>query len=87
MKEEFSVYGLPSWFRRVVRVMKLSCGAALIVGIAIPEVALVGSAILAILMAGATVMHFKVGDPIYKAAPAFTFLILSLFVALSHAEY
>jgi len=33
MEEEFEVYGLPDWFRKVVRVLKLTAGVLMIAGI------------------------------------------------------
>jgi hypothetical protein len=33
-------------------------------------------------MLGAVSMHVKIGDPIKKSFPAFTFLVLSLIIAL-----
>jgi hypothetical protein len=80
MVEEFRVYGLPDWFRNLVRVLKLSCAGLLIAGIWIPVVALMGGLGLVVLMGGAIAMHIKVRDPILKAAPATTFFLLSIYV-------
>ena len=38
MTEEFSVYGLPGWFMRVIGVLKISLAALLIVGVWVPEI-------------------------------------------------
>jgi len=84
MAEEFRVYGLPDWLRNVVRVLKLSAGVLMIVGIWYPSLALVAGLALVTLMAGAVIMHFKVRDPLYKALPAATFLLLSCYVAYTH---
>ena len=81
MKEEFRLYGLPDWFRSIVRVLKLSCGVLMVVGIWIPLAAVIAGVILAVLMLGAIVMHFKVRDPLVKASPATLFLLLSVAVA------
>jgi hypothetical protein len=37
---------------------------------------------IAFLMLGAVSMHLKIGDPLKKSLPAFTFLVLSLVIAL-----
>ena len=74
MIEEFRVYGLPDWFRNLIRVLKLSFGTLMIVGIWIPTAALVAGSGLAVLMAGAIAMHIKVKDPALKSLPATTLL-------------
>lgn len=84
MIEEFRVYGLPDWFRNLIRVLKLSFGTLMIVGIWIPTAALVAGSGLAVLMAGAIAMHIKVKDPALKSLPATTFFLLSVFVAWTH---
>ncbi len=84
MVEEFRVYGLPDGFRRLVRVLKLGCGALLLVGIWIPAVAVAAGALLAVLMAGAIAMHVKVGDPWLKAVPATFFFALCCFVVYAN---
>ena len=81
MKEEFRLYGLPDWFRTVVRGLKLSCGLLMAVGIWFPSAAVFGGVILAVLMLGAMAMHFKVRDPLIKASPSTLFLALSAVVA------
>ncbi len=81
MAEEFEHYGLPVWFRNVIRVSKLSAGAMMIVGIWVPLVAVIAGIGLAVLMAGAVMAHLKVEDPLYKALPASIFLVLCVLVA------
>ena len=84
MAEEFRVYGLPDWFRNVVRVLKLAAGTLMVVGIWSPQAALVAGMALVILMGGAILMHIKVRDPLYKSIPATTFFVLSGLVMLDH---
>jgi uncharacterized membrane protein YphA (DoxX/SURF4 family) len=84
MEEEFRVYGLPDWFRNVVRLLKLCAGTLMVVGVWLPEVVLAAGVLLVILMGGAIVMHIKVRDPIYKSIPATTFFVLSGLVVLDH---
>ena len=53
MAEEFAVYGLPAWFRNVVRALKLASGTLMIVGIWYDQAAFVAGAMLVLLMGGA----------------------------------
>lgn len=82
LREEFAVYGLPEWFMRVVGGLKISFAALLVAGIWMPALTKPAAFGLGILMLGAVVMHFKVGDPIQKALPAFTMLVLCAVIAL-----
>lgn len=84
MAEEFAVYGLPAWFRNVIRALKLASGTLMIVGIWYDQAAFVAGATLVLLMGGAIVMHIKVSDPLYKSIPATTFFLLSAYVAWVH---
>ena len=84
MAEEFRVYGLPDWFRNLIRFLKLSAGALMVLGIWWSECALVSGFGLTVMMIGAMTMHFKVKDPIYKALPSFFFGSLSLIVFLHY---
>ncbi len=82
MKEEFAVYGLPSWFVGVVGFLKILFATLLIVGIWYPAVTQPAAISIAVLMLGAMSMHFKVKDPLKKSLPSLTLLILSLVVGL-----
>lgn len=77
LMEEFSSYGLPSWFRYFIGFLKLSCALLLIVGIWIPGLVLPTALLLSVLMIGAILMHVKIGDPLKKSLPAFLMLVLS----------
>lgn len=83
MREEFAVYGLPEWFMRVVGVLKVSLAVLLIAGVWLPELTKPAASGLGVLMLGAVVMHFKVGDPVRKSVPAFTVLVLCAIIALA----
>ena len=85
MAEEFEVYGLPGWFRSLIRVMKLSGAVMMIAGIWHPTVALAAGCMLSVLMAGALAMHVKVRDPWLKSVPATFFLLLNVFVIYGYA--
>jgi len=86
MEEEFRVYGLPDWFRSLIRVLKLTAAVLMIAGIWHPLVAAVAGVWLAVLMAGAMSMHFKVRDPLYKAFPATSFFLMCLVVTWTHLD-
>ena len=70
-KEEFAVHGLPGWFMGVVGFLKLLFATLLIVGVWYPVVTRPAAGGLAVLMAGAVAMHFKVKDPPLRSLPAF----------------
>ncbi len=82
MTEEFSVYGLPAWFMRVIGVLKISLAALLIVGVWVPEITRYAALGMVTLMLGAVAMHVKVGDPPRKSLPAISMLTMSAVVAL-----
>jgi hypothetical protein len=81
LSEEFEVYGLPAWFMGLVGALKLSFATLLIVGVWYDPVVRPAAMGMAILMVGAIAMHVKVKDPMIRSLPAFTMLVLSLFVA------
>ncbi|TVQ71275.1 MAG: DoxX family protein [Balneolaceae bacterium] len=81
IKEEFHAYGLPKWFMYVIGTLKVILALMLLASIYYQQVELIAAYGIAILMLGAVFMHFKIGDPLKKALPAFTFLVLSLVVA------
>ena len=83
MEEEFKVYGLSDGFRKLIRVLKLSAGTLVLAGLFHPLPAFVGAFMLCFLMAGAVCMHIKVRDPLYKAIPSVSFLLMSVWVAVS----
>lgn len=83
LKEEFEVYGLPSWAMGFVGFLKLFFAVLLIVGIWFPPVTAPAAIGMALLMLGAVSMHVKVGDPLRRSLPAFTLLVLSVIVAVA----
>lgn len=80
--EEFSAYGLPKWFTYVLGTVKVILALMLLASIYFPQTELIAAYGIAILMLGAVSMHFKIGDPAKKSLPAFTFLVLSVAIAL-----
>lgn len=80
--EEFKAYGLPVWFMWVVGSLKIGLALLLIVSIFYPQFEAIAAYGIAFLMLGAVSMHLKIGDPLKKSLPAFSFLLLSLVIAL-----
>jgi hypothetical protein len=80
--EEFAAYGLSKTFMIILGTVKVGLAILLIISIWFSSLEIFASYGIAALMAGAVSMHFKVGDPPKKSLPAFTFLILSLIIAL-----
>lgn len=82
IEEEFKAYGLPVWFMWAVGSIKIVLALLLLVSILYSQVETIAAYGIAFLMLGAVSMHIKIGDPLKKSFPAFTFLILSLVIAL-----
>mgnify|MGYP006306324627 CR=1 FL=1 len=82
IEEEFKAYGLPVWFMWTIGTLKVGLAIMLLASIFYPTVEAVAAYGIALLMLGAVSMHIKIGDPIKKSFPAFTFLVLSLAIAL-----
>jgi len=80
IKEEFGVYGLPYWFMLLIGTLKVGFALLLIAGLWVEHLTLASAIAIAILMAGALVMHVKVKDPLKKSLPALTLLLLSVVV-------
>jgi hypothetical protein len=81
MREEFAVYGLPSWFMVAIGSLKVLLALALIAGTWMPALVQPAAIIMAALMAGAVSMHIKVKDTFKKTLPSLVMLLLSLAVA------
>lgn len=77
LNEEFAAYGLPEWALYAVGIPKVGAAIALLVGVFVPALVDPAALIMAILMAGAVVMHLKVKDPPTKSLPAACVLVLS----------
>jgi uncharacterized membrane protein YphA (DoxX/SURF4 family) len=78
---EFKQYRLPDWLRDVLGIAKITCAILLLIGIDRPRAAILGSVVLALLMAGAFVTHLRVRNPLFKMLPCLTLLLLSLVIA------
>jgi len=87
MKEEFKVYGLPSWFVGVVGSLKTLFAIMLIAGLFYPGLTNIAAMGIATLMLGALAMHFKVKDPVLKSLPSFTLMLLSVITIYFNQSY
>jgi len=76
--EEFKEYGLPSWLRDLVGILKLSFAFMLFSGD--KNVSLLGAAGIITLMVAAVFTHLKVKNPLHKILPAISLIILNLFI-------
>ena len=79
MEEEFARYGL-SRFRRLTGALELLGGAGLLVGLLVPEVMVVASAGLAILMLLGVVARVRVRDPLLEIVPAAVLMVANGFL-------
>jgi len=84
LKDEFAVYGLPSWTFYLVGGLKIVCGALLIAGIWYPGLVRPAAAVVALLMVGALAMHAKVKDAPQKYLPALSVLLMCVAILLLH---
>lgn len=85
LRDEFSAYGLPPVAFYLVGFLKITSALALLAGLWIPQLVFPAAALVAVLMAGAVIMHFKVRDPIVKAVPAGLMFLMSLLVCAAQS--
>ena len=78
MIEEFAIYGLSEAFVYIVGAFKILAALGILLGLFRKNLIIPSALLMALLMAVALFMHFKVGDDIIKFLPAFLMLILSL---------
>ncbi len=81
MREEFEAYGIPFWLMTVIGGIKVTLALLLIAGIWFPALTMPVAICMGLLMVAAVGMHIKVKDPLKKALPAFTLVILCFIVA------
>lgn len=82
ISDEFKAYGLPMWFMWVIGTLKVVLALLLLYSIHDSGMEKIAAYGIAFLMIGAVSMHFKIGDPLKKSFPAFTFLILSVLITV-----
>ena len=78
MIEEFAIYGLSEAFVYIVGAFKILAALGILIGLFRKNLIIPSALLMALLMAVALFMHFKVGDDMIKFLPAFLMLILSL---------
>jgi hypothetical protein len=76
IKGEFLAYGLPGWAVYPVGFLKVIGALALIAGIWLPSLVFPALVVIGVLMLGAIIMHFRIGDPLKKSVPALIMLVL-----------
>lgn len=81
MEQEFANYGLSKSVMIAVGVIKCLLAVALLVSIVYYPLEYYAALGIALMMAGAIIMHIKIGDPLKKSFPAILFLLLSLIIA------
>jgi hypothetical protein len=82
MEEEFARYGL-SRFRRLTGGLEVLGGAGLLVGLLVPEILLVASGGLALLMLLGVVARVRVRDPLFEMLPALVLLVMNVFIVVA----
>ena len=78
MIEEFAIYGLSEAFVYIVGAFKILAALGILIGLFRKNLIIPSALLMALLLAVALFMHFKVGDDMIKVLPAFLMLILSL---------
>lgn len=81
LKEEFQEYGLPVWCCYFVGVLKVVSAILFIVGVWFNSVVLPASILVSYLMSIAVIMHLIIRDPLKKAMPAITLLLITSVIA------
>jgi len=79
MEEEFERYGL-SRFRRLTGGLEVLGGLGLLVGLLVPQVMVVASAGLALLMLLGVIARVRVRDPLLEIVPATVLMVANLFL-------
>jgi hypothetical protein len=84
MKEEFSNYGLPTWFVPIIGFLKIGFAALLVISIFKTDanLAFIGAGGMGVLMIGAIGMHVKIKDTLRRSLPAFLMLVMSAIIVL-----
>jgi uncharacterized membrane protein YphA (DoxX/SURF4 family) len=82
LKEEFAEYDLPAWSCYVVGFLKITSALFLIAGVKFPQLILPTAVLVLFLMLAAFTMHVIIRDPIIKAMPAFSLLVLSTIIVI-----
>jgi hypothetical protein len=79
MEAEFERFGL-SRYRRLTGVLEVLGGVGLLVGIIVPEVMLIASGGLALLMTLGVITRIRVRDTLLESLPAWIVLLINVFI-------
>jgi len=79
MQNEFERFGLPK-FAIFIGVLEILGGLGLLVGLKIPEILLLSSGGLALLMLLGVGVRIKIKDSVLLATPAFLLMLLNLYI-------
>ena len=82
LREEFAVYGLPTWVFVVIGVAKVSLATALLLSLWMPALAQPAALALGLIMVVAFAMHLKVKDAAIKAVPSLAVLAMCVGIIL-----
>lgn len=83
MVDEFKRWGYPDTIRTATGAVELLSGVLLLVGIAVPALAITGALLIIFAMIGALATHLRARDPIAKWLPAAVLLALTLTLVIS----
>ena len=86
MIEEFAVYGLNETMVYLVGGLKILAAIGLLIGFYNKKTITPAAGLMAMLMIGAIVMHFKVGDEIIKFLPAGIMFVLSSLIIVANRK-
>ena len=76
LSQEFSAYGLPTWFFYLIGTLKIGSALMLLLGFWFPVLVQPAAFTILVLMVGALAMHFRVKDPLFRSVPALSMLIM-----------
>jgi putative oxidoreductase len=79
----FERWGYPEQIRIAIGLMEILGGVLLLVGIAVPAVAITGFMIIFIIMLGALSTHQRAKDPLTMWIPPFVLLVLDVVLGIS----
>ena len=82
MVDEFTRYGLPQWFRVVTGLLEITAAGLLVFGIWQKEYAVLGSAMVVMIMLGALMTHIKMKDPFKNMFMPILLLVLGAAVLI-----
>lgn len=80
IKEEFAIYGLPTFSVYLIGFFKVALALLMIISIYYVELTDISALGLAFFLSGSILMHLKIKDPLFKSLPAAIFLTICLLI-------